>query len=81
MLTTKQTREIVRNTTSVLTSWTNESKRADNLRNLCFIVTNDSNVIKQIKTLLILAGHTNKIHVTSSWQNKCYLRVLNVEIA
>jgi hypothetical protein len=81
MLTTKQARNIVRNTTTVLSSWTNESKRANNLRNLCFIINNDNNIIKQIKTILILAGHTNKIHVTSSWQNKCYLRVLHVEIA
>jgi hypothetical protein len=81
MLTTKQTRNIIRNTTTVLTSWTNESKKADNLRNLCFIINNDSNIIKQIKTLLFLAGHTNKVYVTSSWNNKCYLRVLHVQIA
>jgi hypothetical protein len=81
MLTTKQARNIVRNTTTVLTSWTNESKKADDLRNLCFIINNDNNTIKQIKTLLFLAGHTNKVHVTNGWKNLCYLRVLQVKIA
>jgi hypothetical protein len=80
MLTTKQARSIVRSTTTVLTSWTNESKQASNLRNLCFIINNDATVIKQIKTLLILAGHANKIHVTSSWNKKCYLRVLHTQL-
>jgi hypothetical protein len=80
MLTTKQVRKLVRSTTTVLTSWTNESKQDSNLRNLCFIINNDANVIKQIKTVLILAGHNNKVHVTSSWNNKCYLRVLHAQL-
>jgi hypothetical protein len=80
MLTTKQVRKLVRGTTTVLTSWTNESKLDSNLRNLCFIISNDNAVIKQIKTVLILAGHNNKVHVTSSWNNKCYLRVLHVQL-